>query len=139
MLVLLKKPPQATDKRLLVIGTTSVASHLEDLQLVQGFNVTLNVPQVCLSSILVHLTMPCGVITDPCLYVELSQLTGPDEIKTVLREVASLSQKEMDDIAGAISKPIGIKQLLMVVEMARQGEESISTDRFLECLHICGF
>lgn len=53
--------------------------------------------------------------------------------------VTSLSQREMDDIAGAIAKPIGIKQLLMVTEMARQGEESVSTDRFLECLHICGF
>ena len=58
LLVLLKKPPASSEKRLLVIGTTSVASHLEDLQLVQGFNVTLNVPQ----------------------------LTGMEEIKTVLRE-----------------------------------------------------
>lgn len=112
LLVLLKKPPASADKRLLVIGTTSVAAHLEDLQLVQGFNVMLNVPQ----------------------------LTGGEEIKAVLREVvAGLSQKEMDDIASAISKPIGIKQLLMVTEMARQGEETVSTDRFLECLHICGF
>jgi len=112
LLVLLKKPPVSVDKRLLVLGTTSIASHLEDLQLVQGFNVTLNVPQ----------------------------LTGPEEVKTVLREVVTtLSQREMDDISGAISKPIGIKQLLMVTEMARQGEETVSTDRFLECLHICGF
>lgn len=112
LLVLLKKPPTSPDKRLLVIGTTSVAAHLEDLQLVQGFNVMLTVPQ----------------------------LTGPEEIKTVLREVVtSLSQKEMDDITSAISQPIGIKQLLMVTEMARQGEETVSTDRFLECLHICGF
>ena len=96
---------------MLVFGTTSIASHLEDLQLVQGFNVTLNVPQ----------------------------LLTPDEIKTVLREIVPVSHREMDDIAAAITRPIGIKQLLMVVEMARQGEETISTDRFLECLHICGF
>lgn len=51
----------------------------------------------------------------------------------------TLSQKEMDDIAGAIGKPIGIKQLLMVTEMARQGEEKVSTEKFVECLHICGF
>eukprot|EP00624_Nannochloropsis_granulata_P003024 evm.model.NODE_25306_length_10663_cov_36.015755.2 len=70
----------------------------------------------------------------------VQQLTGAEEIKAVLREVvAGLSQKEMDDIASAISKPIGIKQLLMVTEMARQEEETVSTDRFLECLHICGF
>lgn len=53
--------------------------------------------------------------------------------------VAVSLKKEMDDIASAISKPIGIKQLLMVTEMARQEEETVSTDRFLECLHICGF
>lgn len=46
LLVLLKKPPISADKRCLVLGTTSVASHLEDLQIVQGFNVTLNIPQV---------------------------------------------------------------------------------------------
>ena len=46
LLVMLKKAPVAVDKRLLVLGTTSIASHIEDLQLVQGFNVTLNVPQV---------------------------------------------------------------------------------------------
>jgi hypothetical protein len=69
----------------------------------------------------------------------LSQLVYPDEIKTVLRELVQLSQREMDDIAAAITKPIGIKRLLMVVEMARQGEGTIQPDRFLECLHICGF
>lgn len=58
----------------------------------------------------------------------------------MLREVVtSLSQQEMDAIAASISKPIGIKQLLMVTEMARQEGETVSTDRFLECLHICGF
>jgi hypothetical protein len=36
---------------------------------------------------------------------------------------------------GAISKPIGIKQLLMVVEMARQGDEAISTDRSEDNTH----
>jgi len=71
--------------------------------------------------------------------LNVPQLLSPDEIKTVLREIVPVSHKEMDDIAAAITRPIGIKQLLMVVEMARQEEESISTDRFLECLHICGF
>ena len=58
----------------------------------------------------------------------------------MLREVVtSLSQAETDGIAASISKPIGIKQLLMVTEMARQEGEALSTDRFVECLHICGF
>jgi predicted RND superfamily exporter protein len=68
------------------------------------------------------------------------QLESPDEVKTVLREVvSSISQQEMDDIAAAITKPIGIKRLLMVVENARQGDTAISPDRFRESLHIFGY
>lgn len=111
LLVLLKKPPTDPTKRLLVIGTTSIAHWLDDIQLVSAFNVTLNIPQ----------------------------LTVPTEIQQVLKEVVHISDKECEDIASAITKPIGIKQLLMVTEMARQGEPNISAIRFLECLHICGY
>ena len=43
------------------------------------------------------------------------------------------------------SKSIGIKQLLMVLEMARSSSEedgsggAISADQFLHCLHTVGF
>ncbi|CAM9579204.1 unnamed protein product [Phaeothamnion confervicola] len=111
LLVLLKKPPPTEGKRLLVVGTTSVPHLLEDLQLVAAFNVALHVPH----------------------------LQGPDEVKAVLRELVPMAQADMDDIASAISKPIGIKQLLMVTEMARSDADTVDCHRFLECLHTCGY
>ena len=48
-------------------------------------------------------------------------------------------QADMDSIAAAIANPIGIKQLLMVTEMARTDEETVSCERFLECLHTSGY
>jgi len=111
LLVLLKKPPPVEGRKLLVVGTTGAAELLEDLQLVSAFAVRLAVPTLQLQ----------------------------DEIKTVLRELAPMSQAAMDEIAAAIHKPIGVKQLLQVTEMARTDSENVSVDRFIECLHTCGF
>lgn len=49
------------------------------------------------------------------------------------------NQADMNSIAAAISNPIGIKQLLMVTEMARTDEDTVSCERFLECLHTSGY
>jgi len=111
LLVLLKKPPMQEGRRLLVMSTTAIPHLLEDLQLVASFNVVLTVPQ----------------------------LSSPDEIKTVLRELVPMSQATMDDIANSIKKPIGIKQLLLVTEMARTDSANVSCERFIECLHTCGY
>jgi hypothetical protein len=67
------------------------------------------------------------------------QLQSGDEIKRVLQELVPMSPQDMESIASAITRPIGIKQLLMVTEMARSDEETVSCDRFLECLHTCGY
>lgn len=108
LLVLLKKDPPTQGHKLLIMGTTSIPHLLEDLGgLVNAFNVSLHVPQ----------------------------LQGPDEIKTVLKELVPMSQADMDSIAAAITRPIGIKQLLMITEMARSDEETVSPLQFLECLH----
>ncbi|CAM9329157.1 unnamed protein product, partial [Hapterophycus canaliculatus] len=110
LLVLLKKPPPQGN-RLLVMATTAVPYLLEDLMLVQAFMVSLHVPQ----------------------------LQGGDSVKTVLRELVPMSQADMDSIAAVITNPIGIKQLLMVTEMARTDEETVSCERFLECLYTSGY
>jgi len=110
LLILLKKLPPVEQRKLMIIGTTSVAHMLQDMELTAAFNVTLSVPQ----------------------------LSQPEEIKAVLAEAAPMSGAEMDTIASHISQPIGIKKLLMVTEMARQEDESgskLTAERFLECLH----
>lgn len=48
-------------------------------------------------------------------------------------------QADIDSIARVITKPIGIKQLLMVTEMARTDEDTVSCERFLECLYTSGY
>jgi vesicle-fusing ATPase len=116
LLVLIRKVPPVAGRRLMIVATTSCASILEDLQLTQAFNVTLHV----------------------------SQLQNPEEIKAVLMGgEGGLSEDEAGNIADAINvleKPIGIKQLLMVLEMARAGTEGeIEPSHFMQCLHTCGF
>lgn len=120
LLVLLRKiPPKGC--RLLVVATTSIASNLEDLQLTQAFNVNLHV----------------------------SLLQEPAEIAAVLKEYSDLTPTECMNIAKSLTKPIAIKQLLMVLEMAKAenveleketGKKvSITPGQFLNCLNTVGF
>ena len=111
LLILLKKVPPAPT-RLFVIATTSIAHLLEDLQLSQAFNVSLHV----------------------------SQLQTPSEYQAVLREYSKLPPATVTAISRAISKPIGVKQLLMVLEMAlAEFGDSMSVDQFMQCLTTVGF
>lgn len=113
LLVLLKKVPPDEGRRLLVIGTTAVPHLLEDLGLVQAFGVTQSVPL----------------------------LEEPAQVAEVLRLAAHFSDSEARSVVKNIHKPIGIKQLLMVAEMAKQGSSGKKVDPsiFMECLHSVGF
>ena len=113
LLVLLKKTPPDEKRKLFVVATTAVPHFLEDLGLVQAFSLTQQV----------------------------SLLDQPSQIKEVLRVSAHMNEAHADAIAHAITKPIGIKHLLMVAEMAKQGSKSNAVDvnTFLECLHIVGY
>lgn len=111
LLILLRKIPQAPC-RLMIIATSSIAHLLEDLQLTQAFNVTLHV----------------------------SLLQNPAEFNAALRQYSNLPQTEIVNIARSITKPIGIKKLLMVLEMSTaESSEPVTRDRFLACLHTVGF
>ena len=111
LLVLLKKIPPDEGRRLLVIGTTSCPELLSDLGLTQAFGVTQEIPPLEL----------------------------PSQISEVLHSVAKISEPDALEIAKSISEPIGIKQLLMVLEMARQGQEDrMYPEDFMECLATVG-
>lgn len=113
LLILIRKAPPFPS-RLLVVATTSIAHLLEDLQLTRAFTVSLN----------------------------LSALQDHAEIQAVLNEYSSLSPADVAGIARAITKPIGVKMLLTVLEMARAengGNDSFSQAQFLHCLHTVGF
>lgn len=123
LLVLLKKVPPDEGRRLMVVGTTSSPHLLEDLGLVQAFGVAQTVPL----------------------------LEEPKDVCEVLRVAALMSKDDARRIAKAIqNKPIGIKQLLMVAEMAKQGTASddpngtnkagsVDVNIFMECLHTVGY
>lgn len=113
LLILLKKVPPDEGRRLLVIGTTSCPHLLEDLGLVQAFGVTQSIPL----------------------------LDDPSNVAEVLRTAAHMSERDARSIAKTINKPIGIKQLLMVAEMAKQGsgEARVDPNVFMECLHTVGY
>jgi len=115
ILVLLKKIPPDEGRRLMIIGTTSVPHLLEDLGIVQSFSVSQEVPL----------------------------LSSKEEIVEVLQSIAKIDPTEAEEIAYAIlPKSIGIKQLLMVAEMAKESSSdsaAVDATTFLECLHIAGF
>jgi vesicle-fusing ATPase len=93
LLVLIKKPPPP-GKKLLVIGTTSMKSKLEDMELIDAFNVTVSVPL----------------------------LSDKKDIKKVMVSSACFDEKRddklMDQCLQVVPHAIGIKKLLLVIEMA---------------------
>ena len=112
LLVLLKKVPTEEDRRLLVICTTSLPRQtLRDLELIDAFNVVLHVPKLTDTADIVKVLKDHSPETDPA---------------------------DLDTIASAITHPIGVKQLLVVAEMAKSGSEKgqgIDVNQFLFCLH----
>jgi len=94
LLVLLKKhPPEG--RRLLVVGTTSLIDVLEPMGMKEVFNVTLHVPP----------------------------LKTSEEMTSILQSVHAFDSQDLPYAVDALgSNHISIKQLLMIVEMARQSE-----------------
>ena len=88
------------------MATSAVIRHLEDLQLVDAFNVSLRCPQ----------------------------LETPEEIEAALADLVSDGQQRAA-IARAVTTPLGIKQLLMVLEMARDARGGVDANDFAACLH----
>lgn len=110
LLVLIRKEPPTEFSRLFIISTTCISSLLEDLYLTQAFDV--------------RITVPC--------------LESPDEIRSALKECHNVVGSSINDMAAAVTKPISIKRLLMVVEMARQEDGMVSYETFAQCLHTMG-
>jgi vesicle-fusing ATPase len=107
LLIMLKKEPPSSTK-LMIVATTAISNLLENLQITTIFSVVLNVPQ----------------------------LQDKSEYKRVLKMYASSFSEELQDaIVTSITKPIGLKQMLMVIEMALSGDEH-TVDTFIECMYL---
>jgi hypothetical protein len=104
--------PPKEDRKLFVIGTTASAAVMEDLQLKDAFNVIMHVPH----------------------------LKTPEQIKTVFENSnAVVDADELEDIAVQCVKPIGIKQLLMTIEMVSANKsKKLTCANFIDALASCG-
>jgi vesicle-fusing ATPase len=106
LLVLLKKIPPADGRRLIVFATTSNMRILEDMDMRGAFNVVMHMPQL---------------------------RTPADVSRAISLMNLGVEEKELDVIAKESPLPIGIKELLMVIEMARQDVTTITAARFSVC------
>ncbi|XP_074640083.1 vesicle-fusing ATPase-like isoform X2 [Tubulanus polymorphus] len=108
LLVLLKKMPPP-GKKLLVIGTTSRKDVLQDLDMVSAFSAVVHV----------------------------SNLTDGEHIYRVLEELASFNQDEMESLSKKLIGRrcwVGIKKLVILVEMALQADASFRITKLLSLL-----
>jgi hypothetical protein len=53
----------------------------------------------------------------------------------VLEKLSPMPAAGMDAVMSHLTQPIAVKQLLMVVEMARAEDDSVDPGRFLEAIH----
>jgi hypothetical protein len=95
----------------MIIATTSSLSILKDMEFKQTFNVITHVPSV----------------SKPEHVVRVFQLSN-----------VKIDEKEMDIIAKECALPIGIKQMMMLIEMAKVTGQNMTAARFLECMHDSG-
>ena len=103
LMVLVKKVPTKADHKLMIIGTTSQAPVLKEFDLLQCFNVILNIPV----------------------------LNNPNEILSVLSKCNG-DQNELQKIAKSIDRTT-IKKLLLIIDMATQGKQLLGFEKFISC------
>ena len=141
LLVLIRKLPPVSS-RLMIIATTSISHLMEDLQLTAAFNVSVHVSQ------LQNPEEVAAVLTD---YI-IGDASKVDGVQGPQQQQLKMTPQDIKDIAMTVTKPIGIKQLLMALEMARSdveggGDDKSSSDnsctitpnQFMECLCTVGF
>lgn len=137
LIVYLKKVPPHPERRLMIVATTAIANLLEDLQLTQ----VCSPPRF----LKIYLFGTTDILNQFSFFqsfhvqIHVSQLQHPAEIAAVLRVNSDLSAEEINNIAASISQPIGIKKLLLVLEMVVSSGDPITADTFLEYLNTVGY
>uniref|UniRef100_A0A8C7YK82 Vesicle-fusing ATPase n=2 Tax=Oryzias sinensis TaxID=183150 RepID=A0A8C7YK82_9TELE len=108
LLVLLKKPPPK-GRKLLIIGTTSRKDVLQEMEMLDAFSTTVHIPNI----------------------------SGGEQLVRALELLDSFQEKERSAIAKALKGQrlwIGIKKLLMLIEMAAQMDADNRVRKFLSLL-----
>ncbi|KAF6727186.1 Vesicle-fusing ATPase [Oryzias melastigma] len=108
LLVLLKKPPPK-GRKLLIIGTTSRKDVLQEMEMLDAFSTTIHIPNI----------------------------SEGEQLVRALELLDSFQEKERSAIANKVKGQtlwIGIKKLLMLIEMAAQMDPNNRVDKFLSLL-----
>ncbi|XP_056285907.1 vesicle-fusing ATPase-like [Pseudoliparis swirei] len=108
LLVLLKKPPPK-GRKLLIIGTTSRKDVLQEMEMLDAFSTTIHIPNI----------------------------SRGEQLVEALELLGSFQDVERADIAKAVKGQnlwIGIKKLLMLIEMAVQMDPGYRVSKFLSLL-----
>ncbi|KAM6951246.1 vesicle-fusing ATPase [Aplochiton taeniatus] len=108
LLVLLKKTPPK-GRKLLIIGTTSRKDVLQEMEMLNAFSTTIHIPNI----------------------------SRGEQLVEALEMLGSFQDKERSEIAKAVKGQglwIGIKKLLMLIEMAVQMEPNYRVTKFLTLL-----
>ncbi|KAK2820690.1 hypothetical protein Q5P01_023649 [Channa striata] len=108
LLVLLKKPPPK-GRKLLIIGTTSRKDVLQEMEMLDAFSTTIHIPNI----------------------------SRGEQLVEALELLGSFQEKERTSIAQAVKGQalwIGIKKLLMLIEMAAQMDPGYRVSKFLSLL-----
>ncbi|XP_051795451.1 vesicle-fusing ATPase-like isoform X2 [Acanthochromis polyacanthus] len=108
LLVLLKKPPPK-GRKLLIIGTTSRKDVLQEMEMLDAFSTTIHIPNI----------------------------SRGEQLVEALELLGSFQENERSKIAKAVkgqSLWIGIKKLLMLIEMAVQMDPDYRVSKFLSLL-----
>ncbi|XP_054454532.1 vesicle-fusing ATPase-like [Anoplopoma fimbria] len=108
LLVLLKKPPPK-GRKLLIIGTTSRKDVLQEMEMLDAFSTTIHIPNI----------------------------SRGEQLVEALELLGSFQEVERASIAKAVKGQnlwIGIKKLLMLIEMAVQMDHGYRVSKFLSLL-----
>lgn len=108
LLVLLKKPPPK-GRKLLIIGTTSRKDVLQEMEMLDAFSTTINIPNI----------------------------SSGEQLVDALELLGSFQENERASIAKVVKGQhlsIGIKKLLMLIEMAAQMDPDHRVSKFLSLL-----
>jgi len=109
ILTCLKKKPKEESHKLVIIATSSSTATLEQLELLDAFNVKLQVP-----------------------------LLGHNEVNEVMRLLRVSNYQEVEPVVRTLSRGIPIKKLLLVVEMSLLADRRLDPARFTTTMQDTG-
>lgn len=109
LLVLIKKNPPTVGRKLMIIATTSQRNAMEELGLMDPFNVVMDIP------------VPYA----------------PKDVAEVLRTTGGMSEDVIAKVSAEVTMGVPVKELLLIQEMARSDSENgvITYEKYMDCFH----